>query len=318
MDIIDKILQRPEIVNNPPVLVDVGSSGELNQQWKKIAKYSICIAFDADDREIDFLEQESKEYKKLIIFKRILTDLEQDKLDFYLTKSPFCSSALSPENDKLSAWYFHPLFEIEKKVKLKAVTLPRVLQETGLQQIDWFKTDSQGTDLRIFKSLEDSIIDKTLVAEFEPGIMDAYEGEDKLYEIMAYMHEKEFWMSQIQVKGTHRIPTSMINSKLSKFHQSALTKTLVKSPGWGEVTYFNSLKNPAFGIREYLLAYVFAFVQKQYGLALEITQQAKVRFDEDLFNVLEKRAFREIKKQNYNPWLYLHKGCNKFFQLFIS
>ena len=48
---IDKILSRPEFQTEPPVLVDVGASGELHARWKPFAKYAVCIAFDADDRD---------------------------------------------------------------------------------------------------------------------------------------------------------------------------------------------------------------------------------------------------------------------------
>lgn len=65
-----------------------------------------------------------------------------------------------------------------------------VLKSINIDYIDWFKTDTQGTDLRIFASLGDELINKILVAEFEPGIIDAYKGEDKLYKIMEFFDKK--------------------------------------------------------------------------------------------------------------------------------
>ncbi len=61
-----------------------------------------------------------------------------------------------------------------------------------MDYIDGYKTDSQGTDLRIFNSLPKEIINKILLAEFEPGIIDAYQGEDKLHHLLAHMEKEPF------------------------------------------------------------------------------------------------------------------------------
>ena len=43
----------------------------------------------------------------------------------------------------------------------------------ALDYIDWYKSDSQGTDLRIFDTLLDVVKDRVLAVDFEPGILDA-------------------------------------------------------------------------------------------------------------------------------------------------
>ena len=52
------------------------------------------------------------------------------------------------------------------------------LSKAGVDYVDWYKSDSQGTDMSIFDSLPKNISNKILAAEFEPGIIDAYQGED--------------------------------------------------------------------------------------------------------------------------------------------
>jgi len=206
MNIIDKVLSLQEFKEHPPVLLDIGASGKLHEIWKSIAKYSICIAFDADSREMEYTVNESSHYKKLYVYNRILiSQLKENEETFYLTKSPYCSSLLQPLNKKLANWAFADLFEVENKASLKTVDLTTVLTELKLDKVDWFKTDSQGTDLRLFKSLGEPVIKKVLVAEFEPGIIDAYQGEDKLWQLMSYMDKREFWMSDINIRGSLKI-----------------------------------------------------------------------------------------------------------------
>jgi len=57
---------------------------------------------------------------------------------------------------------------------------------------------------------------KILVADFEPGIIDAYEGEDKLHQLMAYMDKDPFWVSSMEIKGTKRILSSDLQGDAKK------------------------------------------------------------------------------------------------------
>ena len=169
MKIIQKVLQSIYFENKPPVLIDIGASGEINVKWKEIASYSVCIAFDADDREFKISEDTNKTYKRLISFNRIVVADSRTESDFYLTDSPFCSSLLKPAGEKLAPWSFSELFKINKVAKLPVITLTSALAQLDLDYIDWFKTDTQGTDLRLFNSLTSELRDKVLCAEFEAG-----------------------------------------------------------------------------------------------------------------------------------------------------
>ena len=146
----------------------------------------------------------------MLIYNCIVTASDIGETDFYLTKSPYCSSLLQPDEVALKDWAFAEKFEVEKKVKIKTRSLISVLNEAKIDYIDWFKTDSQGTDLRLFTSLPEQIRKKVLAAEFEPGILDSYHGEDKLFRLMEFMSGNIFWMSKIDVKGTQRISPELL------------------------------------------------------------------------------------------------------------
>src|SRR4051812_886825 len=131
MSIIQTILRSSHFDQRPPVLIDIGASGEINAKWKPIAPYSICLAFDADDREFNIAENIASGYKKLLVVNRIVTAEDMASTDFYLTASPFCSSLLKPQMDQLKPWIFHSLFEIQKTAKLPAITISAALQQAG-------------------------------------------------------------------------------------------------------------------------------------------------------------------------------------------
>lgn len=298
--LIHTILTLPEFSKKPPVLVDIGASYEIHKKWRVIAPYAICIAFDADTRDFSVREEEHSGFKKLFLVNRIVADMPSASMPFWLTKSPHCSSALMPNNAALRKWAFAPLFEFKKKVSMEATTLGQVLLNSDLDHIDWYKSDSQGTDLRIFTSLDESVRDKTLVAEFEPGILDAYVGEDKLSSLMCFMENRPFWVEDMFIKGSQRIDENAFN-RLNAIQRKFICSFLRTSPGWCEIRYmntFDSLTNK----RDYLLGWVFSIVLKEYGFALELAIKGKKLFGDHIFDEMKSGALRQLQKG------YLHLG----------
>jgi hypothetical protein len=299
-EIIKKIFSRQEFADHPPVLLDIGASGEIYGPWREIAKYSICIAFDADAREIKYIEDGTAGYKKLYIYNKIVTDQDQTEMDFYLTKSPYCSSLLEPNLESLKDWVFTDFFKIEKKVKLPTVNLTKVLNELGIKKIDWFKTDSQGTDLRLFKALDKETIKNILVADFEPGIIDAYTGEDKLSALMTFMDTLPFWVNELRIPKTPRINEAIKKNVLipaiNKEWGARLNQILKSSPYCGEISYFNKFIDDNFNLRDYLLMWVLAIIKRQYGFALEIACNGEKKFTDQIFLELRTETLNLIKK----------------------
>jgi len=297
-NLIDKVLTRKEIIENPPVLIDIGASGSLHPKWKKIAKYSWCIAFDADQRDFQFVEDEEGKFKKLFIYNCIVSDKDSDGSKFFLTKSPYCSSMLEPENEKLKPFVFSNLFDVEEEVTLKTKSLSSIIKELSIPGIDWFKTDSQGIDLRLFKSLTPEMQKQVLVAEFEPGIISAYKGEDMLFQILEYFKTKNFWLSDINIKGVPRIPNDLLRESFSSDLLLKLAKeSIKKAPGWGEMIFFNDFQiNNLFTLREYLLGWVFATIENQHPFALVIAKKGAELFRDDIFNTMEKESISAMKK----------------------
>ena len=314
MHIIDKILRRDEFIETPPVLVDIGASGAIHQKWRRIAPYAVCIAFDADDRDMGFAVHESKGYRKLYVFNRIVTAQPASSAPFYLTKSPYCSSLLKPDQTSLDQWAFGGLFDVDHVADLEVVTLKSVLAELGIVKVDWFKTDSQGTDLRLFKSLGDDLIRRVILAEFEPGIIDAYENEDKLYSLMSFMGGQPFWMSSLEIKGSQRISRQTFDKLFSPLERRLLGQLMKTAPGWGEVTYINSFSGSADYLdkRDYLLGWIIAVIENHYGFALDIALQGADRFHDPLFEDMRKHALRCIKWEYATLPLYLIRRFTRY------
>lgn len=308
MKIIQEILESEIFSQQPPVLVDIGASGEIYEKWEKISQYCICLAFDADDREFEITEETNKKYRKLIKINRIVTAESQTTADFYLTSSPFCSSLLKPDEKGLRPWIFNPLFKVEKTVQLDTITVNEALKQSNLDYVDWFKTDTQGTDLRLFMSLPEAIKAKILIVDLEPGIMDAYSNEDKLHKVMSEVSSHGFWLSTMIVKGVQRLKPDYAN-QLGKYLAERLVK---RSPGWAEVTY---LREPDLKTeREYLLLFIFSILEKQYGFAIETIDEGLTHFPTPLMQKCKAHTLALLNKNKVKvPLVILKRQIAKIF-----
>lgn len=299
--IINKIFNRTELKDDPPVLVDIGASGQIHKKWKSIAKQSICVAFDADEREFGFIEKEQSSFKKLFVYNCIVSNENKPDQQFYLTKSPYCSSILKPDIKSLENYSYADIFRTVKTTQLKTISLSTALKELNINKIDWFKSDSQGLDLRLFLDIDYEIRNKIIVAEFEPGFIDAYENEDKLYSLLEYFQNKNFWLSDLNIKGVPRISSKLYTSIYSNERLSKLLSLSLKAaPGWAELTMINSFNNKNnFTKREYLLGCLFAMIEKQFGFAYELSLKGFEKFDDPIFKDVSRKSLKMMKSQLY-------------------
>jgi FkbM family methyltransferase len=294
--LINRILSLPEFSAEPPVLVEVGASGGTHRPWRALAPYSICIAFDPDSRDLEVVRQEAGAYRRLYVFPAAAVAEEIDETDFHLTRSPYCSSLLEPDAQALADWDFARLFDVERTTRVPCVPLAKALREAGVSHVDWFKTDSQGVDLRLYQSLGDAICRRVLAAEFEPGIIDAYRGEDKLSAVLAAMDRPEFWLCDLRIRGTLRISPADVG-RLAGGDSGRLSAAFHSSPGWGEMSYLNTFRGGTnFSKRDWLLGWVISSLFEQPGFALDLARRARGATGDAIFDDLAAETESSIRR----------------------
>lgn len=272
--------------NVAPVLIDIGASGPHRQIWDLIALQSVLLRFDPDLREIRDLNGAG--YRRAITINEAVTaDPSAGEVPFYLTRSPYCSSTLEPDIEALSDYIYTDLFRVERKVQVKASALAAILARTKLDRVDWFKTDSQGTDLRLFNSLPDAIRSRVLCVEVEPGILDAYRDEDKFAEAHLALMSQGFWLASAKVCGTTRIRQSTL-ARLRRNRPDLDVNTIRGhcdvSPGWVEALYLRDLgylKARAAPAEDYVVLWAFALMVDQWGYALDVALEYEGHFGHD-------------------------------------
>ncbi|MCC7278874.1 MAG: FkbM family methyltransferase [Chromatiaceae bacterium] len=317
----EKYLQPLAALTSPPVLIDIGASGEPPRIWDAIRTKAVYLGFDPDRRELH--DVPDGHYARSIIVNKALTTSAENETKFYLTYSPYCSSTLRPDSKSLSNYLFSDLFVVEQEVSVPATTIAGILDQFSLPGIDWFKTDSQGTDLRLFQSLPDNIRSQVLAVDIEPGLIDAYQGEDLFVEAHRELLNQGFWLSNLQVCGSIRLRRSTA-SKLGEHFIPMVSSTQRTSPGWCEARYLRDqdwlVKIGATKDR-FLLLWVFAMLDEQYGFALDVAEAYMRCFGSDEWTNLiqnEPLTILETKatQNNRSPSL-LRRAIRKFGRMLI-
>ncbi|WP_438480187.1 hypothetical protein [Oleiharenicola lentus] len=295
MNLFDRIFLEPELRERPPVLVDVGAAGGIYPKWKRLAKYSIGVGFEPDAREAAALHGTHAEFKQWIFHPSLIVPAAPAKGQraLHLTRSPQCSSVLQPRADRLRDWAFADFFHVEKIASVAATTLANALKSHGLDRVDWLKCDTQGLDLGIFQSLPTEWRERLSVAEFEPGLIDAYEGEDKLPEVLAAMAREPFWLADLEIGRTPRGSAQRFGRRAARW----MTRLAPTAPAWGNLCFIreNSPGSAALNRRGYLLAWVFSMELGQPGYALQVAERGREIFGGDLLPDLAKASEHALR-----------------------
>jgi len=279
----NRLLQELKI---HPILADIGASVGFPEMWGPIAAQSIYLGFDPDLRE-PREETQGVFFKSIVVDEAVTEDPSVSEAVFYFTKSPTCSSTLRPDVQSLSDYVFSDLFAVEKEGRVRATTLNVVLERFQLSGIDWLKVDSQGTDYRLFESLSPDVRARVLAVDIEPGLMDAYLGEDLFVDAHQKLVRDGFWLSNLEVQGTARMSEQTVSHLLATepgLSRDGLMQAIRTSPGWVNARYLRTLSSLASaqcGKRQYALLWIFSMIDNQIGYAADIVLEYEKKFGRD-------------------------------------
>lgn len=293
-----ELLKRCEI---EPILVDVGASGGTPRIWQPIRAYSTYIGFDGDDREIHHPQEDEFRYARFV--HEVITENGAGEVKFYLTRSPYCSSTLKPNPVVTDNFLSADSFVVERETTMRASNLNDVITRLSLDRIDWMKIDTQGTDLRIYNSLRQELRDRMLAIDIEPGLRGAYVGEDLFSNVHNKLTADGFWLSNLKVCGLVRMrKTSMdaLTAQKPDLAGDALTKFVRPTPGWTECRYLRSLESLAkveAKQRDYVLLWIFASIDKQFGFCLDLALEYQRLFGKDAVSaILSEESVRQMEE----------------------
>jgi hypothetical protein len=298
MSLLARIMQEPELRAAPPVLVDVGAAGGMHHAWGPLAPYAVGVGFEPDAREAPAPGPAQRQFARWIFCTGLAVPAAgAGQQELYLTKSPQCSSTLRPRTEDLAPWTFADFFTVAEVRTVAAVTIPEALAAHGIARIDWLKCDTQGLDLALYRSLPAAWRQRLLAAEFEPGLVDAYEGEERLPAVLEQMRTEPFWLADLRVGHAARGRAALLAQRLGAGALPWVRRLGPAAPAWANVRYLRDFgaATDSLGRREWLLGWAVTTVAGQHGEALAIAEEGGRRWGGELFTTMAGASARSLR-----------------------
>ena len=138
------------------VLVYVGAN-QGNSLWEMIDKYDQVYAFEPDPEMFEKLNRRFKQFEWVTLINAACS-FEDGETSLYVTPNRVSTSLADvTEYEKQ-----HGCPNYLKKVTVKTVNLKKFLEDNEVDYIDYYLSDTQGSDLNILKTIKEFVDEKKI------------------------------------------------------------------------------------------------------------------------------------------------------------
>ena len=153
-------------------IIEIGAN--LGKETAEFNKEDVVWIFEPSPRHIPYLQKKFKDYPNIHIIQKAVSDFN-GKAKFNIAKDTYSSSLLDlSDRAKLKN-----LLEFSETIEVDVINLNKFIIENNITKIDYYKSDAQGVDLKILKSLGDNIkLIKKGKVEVNNKYVNIYENQD--------------------------------------------------------------------------------------------------------------------------------------------
>lgn len=134
--------------DNPLIVLDVGAAGGIHDRWRNLGSSVRAILFEPDIEEYEKLVAENSESS--IIINSALAE-KQKSVDFNICQKQQVSSIYKPNKPLLDKYEDSERFNVQKTISMEANSIDNLLLKENINEIDFIKIDTQGSELDILK-----------------------------------------------------------------------------------------------------------------------------------------------------------------------
>lgn len=182
--------------SRPLVVVDVGCRWGFAERFvspENLGKFQV-IGFDPDPHECKRLQDLYKDIPSGVIqCVPLALAGECGERELYVTKEPACSSLHKPIRYLSHHYPALECIKIDRKINIDVVTMKSWADEQFIEEIDYIKIDTQGSELEILKGFE-GLLDSTRCIDIEVEFNPIYEGQSLFGETDSYLRSKGFML----------------------------------------------------------------------------------------------------------------------------
>lgn len=157
---------------HPLVLADVGARGGLKKDWQAARRYLRLLGFEPDVDEYRRLDERARAAGTGDRFFQIAVHNSRGSLPIYVARDRGLTSMFEPNRAFLDAFPDADRFDTVDRREIETDTLDHVLSAHGIDDVDFIKADTQGSELFVLegaaRALAGPVVGVEVEVEFTP------------------------------------------------------------------------------------------------------------------------------------------------------
>lgn len=179
----------------PITLVDVGARGGVQEKWQALEPCLKVIGFEPDAEEHARLSRNCAPGMRFI---HAALGRGKEVRCLNITRSPGCSSFLTPNAEYLSLFVDSERFDVVKRADIEITSLDRVTAVDPAIDVDFLKLDTQGFEFDILAGAEETLGSQILGLEIEVLFQPMYENQTCFRDVDAYLAQRGFTLFDLR------------------------------------------------------------------------------------------------------------------------
>tara|TARA_B100000575_G_scaffold47955_1_gene35000 strand:- start:163 stop:1017 length:855 start_codon:yes stop_codon:yes gene_type:complete len=201
-------------------LLEIGAAktGKTKEPFYKILDYfphSKIIGFEIDKKVCDKMNSEASEGIKYYPY---ALGKANERKKLYNTQAPMCTSLYKP-NEKLISLYNNLDFAyLKNETEIETITLDNFISKNSIDNLDFIKIDTQGSELDIFNGGKNSLKNVVKIiceVEFVP----IYEDQPLFGDVNKFLNENGFMFNKFLGLSGRALKPLILNKDLNKASQ---------------------------------------------------------------------------------------------------
>ena len=187
MDIFIDSCFADEYRRRPLTLVDVGARGGVKQDWQAARRHLRVLGFEPDRREYDRLVAAALSAGTQDAYFNVALHDRRGSVPLYIARDRGLSSIFQPDRAFIDAFPEAHRFDLEEIENVEVDTLDDQLGARSIDDVDFLKADTQGSELFVLKGASQALTRSALGVEVEVEFTPIYRDQPTFADVDAYM-----------------------------------------------------------------------------------------------------------------------------------
>jgi len=174
---------------HPLVLADIGARGGLRPNWRAAARHLRLLGFEPDRTEYLRLSDRARREPYAVKYFDVALHNHTAPLKLHVARDRGLSSVFEPNRRFLDAFPDAGRFDTVDQVTIQADTLDHVIDTQAIDNIDFIKADTQGSELFVLQGGRRALTTWVIGVEVEVEFAPIYDGQPLFADVDAFMRQ---------------------------------------------------------------------------------------------------------------------------------